>query len=246
MNIRTIKTHKIRKGDSIFRILDSYIKSLEEGSIVAVTSKIVSICEGRIMPYRSTDKDDLVKKEADYYLPKSSSKYNLFLTIKNNLMAVSAGIDESNSDGNYILWPVDPQKSANDIRSYLSKKFGRKKLGVVITDSITSPLKFGVTGVGIAHSGFLALNDIVGKADVFGRKLKMTKVSIIDGLAASAVLAMGEGGEQTPLAVITDVPFVKFQNRNPSKSELSALRIKLTDDVYAPVLEKADWKKGLK
>ena len=55
---------------------------------------------------------------------------------------------------------------------------------------------------------------------------------------------MGEGKEQTPLALITDVPFVQFQSRNPTNDEITNLRIDIADDMYAPLLTKADWKKG--
>jgi putative folate metabolism gamma-glutamate ligase len=245
MIVKAIKTHKITPDDhDVLKILARYVLRLSEGSIVAITSKIISICEGRFVPVESSDKDDLVKRESDFYLPKESNKYNLYLAIKNNLLAVSAGIDESNSDGNYVLWPKDPQASANKIRAYLAKRFKLKKIGVIITDSKTTPLRFGVTGAAIAHSGFSALNDLIGTKDIFGRTLKMTKVSVLDGLAASAVLLMGEGSEQTPLAIISDIPFVRFQERNPTGKELSELKIDIGDDVYAPILKAAKWKKG--
>jgi F420-0:gamma-glutamyl ligase len=72
----------------------------------------------------------------------------------------------------------------------------------------------------------------------------MTSASISDALGTSAVLVMGEGAEQTPLAVIEDVPFVKFQQRNPTKRELNALKMPLSDDLYAPLLRAVKWKKG--
>ncbi len=244
MNVRAIKTDKILAGkSSIFEILDKYVDQLSEGSIVAIASKIVALCEGRVVPVDAVDKDGLIKQEADLYLSKEESRYDLYLTIKNNILAVSAGIDESNTGGYYVLWPKDPQKSANEIRDYLVEKFGLKNVGVIITDSKTTPLRWGVTGIQIAHSGFLALNDLIGAPDVFGRKLKMTKEAIADGLAASAVLAGGEGSEQTPVVVITDIPFVKFQDRNPTTEEIESLRIKIDDDVYAPLLKSAPWKK---
>ena len=57
---------------------------------------------------------------------------------------------------------------------------------------------------------------------------------------------MGEGSEQTPLAVISDIPFVHFQDRNPTEEELAELKISIEDDVYAPLLKAANWKKGKK
>src|SRR6266508_2193439 len=69
-----------------------------------------------------------------------------------------------------------------------------------ITDSKTAPLRVGVTGVTLAYSGFQALNDYVGTKDLFGRAWRMIKVNVVDALATAAVLVMGEGSEQTPLA----------------------------------------------
>jgi len=245
MKVEAIKTHKITTRDQdLFAVLDKYVNKLEEGSIVAITSKIVSTCEGAVVPVKSSNKDELIKREADLYLPKEENKYNVYLTINENLLAVSAGIDESNADGNYVLWPKNVQNTANKVRQYLTKRFNLKKVGVIITDSKTTPLRWGVTGAALSHSGFSAINDLIGTEDIFGRELKMTKVGVLDGLANAAVLVMGEGGEQTPLAIISEIPFVKFQQRNPTKKEIAELKIPIEDDVYAPLLKGVRWRKG--
>ena len=245
MKITPIKTHKITlKDKDLFQILSSYLPRIKEGSVVAITSKVVSICEGRMVKIGTVNKDELVNKEAEYYLPKELNKYQFFLTIKNGLLTPTAGIDESNGNGYYVLWPRNAQKTANEVRRYLGKRFSLKKVGVIITDSKTTPLRWGVTGTAIAHSGFAALNDYIGKKDVFGRELRVTKGNVMDGLAAAAVLAMGEGKEQPPLALIEDIPFVKFQQRNPTKKELEELRIRMEDDLYDPLLTSVKWKKG--
>jgi dihydrofolate synthase / folylpolyglutamate synthase len=166
------------------------------------------------------------------------------LSINENHLVASAGIDESNSNGYYSLWPKNLQESVNAIREFLVRKHGVKRIGVVLTDSRIIPLRWGVTGFAVAHSGFKALNDYQGKPDLFGRIMQVEKLNISDSLASTAVLLMGEGAEQTPLAVITDVPMVTFQDRNPSDEELHALKISLKDDVYATMLTKAPWKKG--
>ena len=50
MQVRTIKTHKITSEDkSLEVVLDKYLRSIPEQSILAVTSKIVAICEGRLV-----------------------------------------------------------------------------------------------------------------------------------------------------------------------------------------------------
>lgn len=248
MKVTSIKTHKITAQDkSIFKILDTYITTLKENSIVVVTSKIVSICEGRIVKKVSdTQKDKLVKKEADYYLPREFNQYGFLISIKNSIMVASAGIDESNGNGNYVLWPKNPQKSANLIREYLVKRFHLKHVGVLITDSKLTPLRWGVTGVALAHSGFEAIYSYIGKPDIFGRLMRAEKTNMADALATSAVVVMGEGDEQQPLAVIEDTPFVKFQSRNPTKEEINAIRISLEDDVYSSLLTSVRWEKGKK
>ena len=245
MKVTTIRTEKITPFKiSLFEVLDRNLKDFKEESVLAITSKIVSICEGRVVKIGKEDKNSLIKKEADWYLPRSLSKYNFILTIKNNILLPSAGIDESNSNGHFVMWPKDPQKTANQVRDYLINRFNLKKAGVIITDSKTTPLRWGTGGVAIAHSGFKGLNNYIGKPDIFGRTLLVTQANIMDALAVAAVLTMGEGKEQTPLAVIEELPFVQFQQRNPTQKELKDLRIEIEDDLYAPLLTKVNWQKG--
>lgn len=247
MKIAPIKTPKITAGaGSLISVLERCLPALKERSILAVTSKIVSICEGSVIRVGTAEKRELIEREADYFIPPEESKYNITLTIKNNLLIPTAGIDESNGKGYYILWPRRPEKTANAIRRHIKKRFNLKEVGVIITDSKTTPLRWGTTGVGIAYSGFMPLKSYIGEPDIFGKRLKVTKASVIDGLAAAAVLVMGEGREQTPLAVIGDVPFVTFQQRNPTQKELRNLKIDISEDLYAPLLLRAPWRKGLK
>ena len=249
MKVSAVKTHKITQEDKdIFKILDQYILELPENSVVAVTSKIVSICEGSILKIDDTQgeefKEKLIQENSQYYISRASSKYNISFTITNNILSASAGIDESNGNGFYILWPKDAQDSANKIRGYLAQKFNVKNVGVIITDSKTTPLRWGVTGITLAHSGFNALFDYIGKEDLFGRAFVYEKLNLSDSLAAAAVLEMGEGSEQTPLAIIEEVKNIEFQERNPTAEELDSLRIGVEDDLFAPFLKNAKWEKG--
>lgn len=246
MKIFTIKTNKIDPTDkhNLYSLLDTYLACLREKSILAVTSKIVSICEGKTVKIGKISKRKLVKKEAEYYLSNEDYPQSIMLTIKNNILIPTAGVDESNGNGYYILWPVNPQKTANKIREYLKKRFKLQDVGVIITDSKTSPLRWGTTGIALTHSGFSALNDYIGTKDIFGRQLKVTKANVADALAVCAVLLMGEGSEQTPFVIAEDLPFIRFQNRNPSKKEIKELKINLEDDIYAPLLKSVRWQKG--
>ncbi len=247
MKIVAVKTRKITDKDTnILDVIDSYIDTLEERSILCITSKIISICEGRIIQTEKADKDELIKQESEYFLEKSENKYGFSLTITQNLLIPTAGIDESNGNGYYILWPKNPQKTANDIREHLTKKYNKKHIGIIITDSKTSPLRWGTTGVAIAHSGFKALNTYIGKSDLFDKTMRVTESNIMDGIAAAAVCVMGEGREQTPLALVTDTENVQFQERNPTEEELDHLKIDIDTDLYSSLLKLAPWKKGEK
>ncbi|MBP9670047.1 coenzyme F420-0:L-glutamate ligase [Candidatus Woesebacteria bacterium] len=247
MKITTIKTSPLSPNNAInlVEVIDQCVTKLSERSILTITSKIVSICEKRVVKATSgVDEKDLVREESDYYLPAEVSKYNITISIKNNLLIPTAGIDESNGDGYYILWPKDPQKSANLVRKHLRDKFKLKELGVMITDSKTTPLRWGTTGVAIGYSGFDPLNNYIDTPDVFGRHLKVTKANVLDGLTAAAVVVMGEGDECTPLAFIENVPFVHFVENDPTQEELDNLKISIEDDLYAPLIKNADWHKG--
>ncbi|MBI2593986.1 coenzyme F420-0:L-glutamate ligase [Candidatus Daviesbacteria bacterium] len=246
MIVNAIKTHKITSDDKdILVVLDKYIEKLEENSIVAITSKIVSVCEGSTIKIEDTvDKEKLIRENSQFFLPRSSNKYNINFTITNNILAASAGIDESNGNGYYILWPKNPQDSANKIREFLVNKFKLRSVGVIITDSKTTPLRWGVTGIALAHSGFNAVYDYIGKPDLFGRFFEFEKLNIADSLACSAVMEMGEGNEQTPLATIQDLKNIEFQARNPTGKELESIKISMEDDLYSPILKNIPWQKG--
>jgi F420-0:gamma-glutamyl ligase len=99
-------------------------------------------------------------------------------------------------------------------------------------------------GLGLAYSGFQPVNSYGEQVDLFDRPLHYTRTNVLDGLATTATLLMGEGAEQTPMAVIEDIPNVVFQRRNPTAEELANLRASLEEDSYAPLLQAMDWKPG--
>lgn len=247
MKVIPVKTRKVVPGKdkSLFLLLDEYLPRLKESSVVAITSKVAAICEERFVKVGKADKYEIIKKEAEYYLPQKLNKYGVMLTIKKGVLAPSAGVDESNAKGNFVLWPKDLQKTANEARAYIRKKQKLKKLGVIITDSRTLPLHWGTSGVSVAYSGFKPMENYIGKKDVFGRKLKVTIANVADAVATAAVLAMGEGAQRTPFAVIEDIARVRFCQGNPTKKELSSFSVnKRKDKLWSPLLLAVKWKKG--
>src|SRR5262249_21245094 len=144
----------------------------------------------------------------------------------------------------YVLWPKDAQATANRVRAWAKEKFGLIHVGVVITDSTCHPLRRGTNGIMLAYSGFRALNDYVGRPDLFGRTCTVTPADVAGGLAAAAGLQMGEGAEQTPIAILTELAFVHFHDRDPTGEELATVIIPLAEDLFAPFLASVQWRKG--
>jgi putative folate metabolism gamma-glutamate ligase len=245
MKVTPVKTNLIKPGTlTLTHFLDSYLESMSEASILAITSKVVSLCENRIVPIGSISKEDLIIQESAYYLPSELSKYGHHFSIADNTLISSAGIDESNGDNNYVLWPSNPQNTANQLRQYLLSRFNLKRVGVVITDSTCMPLRRGTYGIALSHSGFKALTNYIGKADLFGRPFEVSQANIAEGLAAASVVVMGEGTEQTPMAVISELPFVMFNDSDPSSEELESLKVLRSEDLFAPFLDNVEWKRG--
>nr|AIA18954.1 F420-0:Gamma-glutamyl ligase [uncultured bacterium] len=245
--IRTIRTGviSVQHADLLECIRRSRL-TLNEGDIVAVTSKVVGIWEGRTVPIGSIQKDELIKQEAQLWLErKHVPGMRVMHTITRGILIPSSGIDESNGNGQYILYPKDPNKSAQRLLRFLKKEYAIKKLGVILTDSHSTPLRRGVTGFALAYAGFPPLLDYRGTKDIFGRSFHFSQSNIPDALAAAAVLAMGEGAEQTPLAVISGTPWA---GRTASRTTrpFSSYDVSLKEDLYAPFLRNVSWKKGRK
>lgn len=246
MIVTPIKTAAVVPGKgTLQQFMDDSINELKDGTVVAITSKIIGIFEGRVLPIGSADKLELVERESEYFTPVEIAGIDYRFTRLHNTLIPNSGVDESNADNHYVLWPDDPQASANRIRQYLSRKFGLKKLGVLVVDSTAFPLRYGTVSIPIGHSGFLAAKDYRGKKDIFGRTMQVSISSVAGSLAAAAGIVMGEGAEQTPIALISDVPFVKFQDRDPTDQELSAFYIDIfKDDMFYPFLKTVKWQRG--
>ena len=227
MIIRPIRTRVFREGEDLFAFITKYLKKLPEKSVVVITSKIVALAERRTAVIRDAkSKERLIRRESEYAIP---TKY-VWLTIKDGMIMPSAGIDESNADGRLILLPKDSFETARILREKLRKKYRVKKLGVLITDSRTLPLRAGVVGVALGYAGFRGVKDYRNTPDIFGRKFKYSRTDVADSLATAAVLVMGEGNERQPLAIIQKTP-IEFCD----KIHRRELSIDIEDDMYRPL-----------
>ncbi len=228
MKTTAIKTRVFKEGEDIVAFIRAHIPRVEEGSILAITSKIVALGEGRVIsPRNKTEKAALIRRESTWQL-KTRSPWKL--TVRDGSVVVNAGLDDSNADGKIVLLPKDSYRAADKLRKQLKKAYRVKRLGIVITDSRINPLRAGVTGLAVGYAGFEGLRDYRGKPDIFGRTMKVTMTDVADSVATVATLVMGEGAERQPLAIIEAAP-VKFVERVNRRE----VRIPMKDDLYAPL-----------
>lgn len=213
--------------DNLDSLLADYLPPLQERDIIFVTSKILAISQGRCVKItETTNKRTLAKKEADEYLP------GTHLSIKNGILVSNAGIDASNGNGYYVLWPIRIEQTLHELWKKLRRRYGLKNLGIITTDTHSIPLRYGTIGTAIGSFGLEPLLDYRGSKDVFGQPLKYTRANLLDAIAATAVLLMGESGESTPLLILRGLPLAKFT----SKSAYRNLVVPRTQDKYAKLL----------
>ena len=226
MSVRAIKSSIITVKDNLLEVLSQTFQAsiqtgrrtvktsrIHEGDILVITSKVVAVTQGRVITVNNQNEfDALVKRESN----KLIGGKKVTLTLKNGIFTPWAGIDRSNTKkGTAVLWPKNPQKVATDVRAWLKKTYKLRKIGVIIVDSFCAPLRKGVIGIALAHSGFEGVRDKRGTKDLYGNSLKFTQEAIADSLATMANLAMGQGNEQTPFAIISGAP-VQFTNKKPA------------------------------
>jgi len=255
MDIRSIRTSFIEKGQNLFKTFqEASGERLKEWDIVCVTSKVVSMEQGRIVKLADvipSSKSLQMKKLqyskdfgahpelAELVLRESEGLFGdgfAYLSLKNNILIANAGIDLSNAPEGYaILWPREPWNWARSFRNKLKAEYDLVNVGVIVTDSHLTPLRRGVTGLAIAYSGFEGVQSEIGKPDLFGKPLKVTEKAVADDLASVAVLVMGESGESKPFTLIRGAPVI-FTDREIKPMESS---IDPTVDLYAGIYNKA-------
>jgi dihydrofolate synthase / folylpolyglutamate synthase len=239
MKFLPVKTRKLYPPkDDFFKALNANLPKLKDGDVLLIASKVLAIHQGRCEknqePRTKSQKNILIKKEADYSLPSHMvNSSDIILTIKDYTLIPSAGIDESNGNGYFILWPRDVNRLLKKLVMSLKKKHRLKNLAAIAVDSHTTPLRWGTQGISIGFYGLKPVYDYRGKKDIFNRKLKYTQRNLVDTLADLGALMMGEGNEQTPAVILRGAKFVKFTNQDTYKQ----LVIPPKKDLYYPLLK---------
>jgi len=230
-----LRSSLAKPGDSIPELFSKALAKkrtrLKTGDIVAVSSKIVGICENRIRyldsirpgwrARRLARKHSMVPSFAQAVLDEADTVVGgvkgALLTVKNGDAVANAGIDRKNApEGAVVIWPRNADLSAVKIRQSIRRRSG-KNVGVVIVDSRVSPMRLGTTGFAIGCAGFEPVEDLRGGVDLFGGRIEITFRAIADGVAASAQLVMGEASDQIPFAIVRDAP-VRLSNGHDIRS----------------------------
>ena len=233
MLVHGIKTRiLVPPQDDMYAMLEEMDLDLQERDVLLVSSKILAIHHGRCVPFEDIEKGEVIAREADYLHDYGHRKYPL--TIKHNAFISSGGVDSSNGNGHYVLPPEHPFDDAKELWNYFRKRFSLEELGIIITDSYSMPLRMGSQTISIGFWGIAPLRKYQGTEDLFGREFKVSRVNIIDSLAANSGLVSGEGSESSPLTLIRDVPDIVFSDEyNKDK-----LFVKPEEDRFYPLLKK--------
>jgi coenzyme F420-0:L-glutamate ligase / coenzyme F420-1:gamma-L-glutamate ligase len=119
-------------------------------------------------------------------------------------VCANGGVDASNvgpRSGEVVtLLPVDPDASADGIRSAIRERF-EVDLPVVISDSFGRPWRLGIVDVAIGVSGLAPIEDLRGRPDADGRVMRSTVRAVADEIASAAELALGKT-DGRPAAVV--------------------------------------------
>ncbi|PNU05785.1 coenzyme F420-0:L-glutamate ligase [Novosphingobium guangzhouense] len=208
-------------AQAICRALADTGDSLRDGDICVIAQKIVSKVEGRTVDLaslepgeqaqalaRRTGRDPgmaqaILDESAEIMRPHPAA---IIARHRTGHVLANAGIDASNvaggDEGTVLLWPVDPDASARRLRADLVRVSGAR-VGVVIADSMGRAWRIGTVGTAIGCAGLVVLEDRRGQGvDLYGRTLQATVIAVADSIAAMASLAMGEGDEGTPVAIV--------------------------------------------
>ncbi|MDR2603233.1 MAG: coenzyme F420-0:L-glutamate ligase [Puniceicoccales bacterium] len=212
---------------NIFSLFDSEGFLLEESDMLCIATKCLAIHQGRCVKIGTIDKKQLIRREADWVW-----EGNYSLTVKDGIVIPFSGVDESNGNGYYVLWPQNVTKLLAEIHKYLCEKFTIKYLGLMSIDSKIEPFRRGTVGVAQDIFGFNPIKDYKGKEDIFGRRLEMTSVNIADSLASAACYLMGEGNECCPLLIIRGAENVEFGN----KFSMANTQLVKEDDMFGNIL----------
>lgn len=205
----------IHTGDNLPLIICKNLE-LQDRDIVIVASTVVAKAEGEIfrleditpgktaleMASRNGKDARFIQAVLSRSREVLVEKPFMLVTTLAGHTCVNAGVDESNIEDGFLLYPpVNPDVSASRLGQELEKLSG-KKLSVIVTDTNGRAFKLGQTGAAIGIYKITPIKHWIGEKDLFGKVLEVTEEAVADELAGAANLLMGEGAGGTPVVVI--------------------------------------------
>jgi coenzyme F420-0:L-glutamate ligase/coenzyme F420-1:gamma-L-glutamate ligase len=187
---------EFRPGDDLNSAIAAAAPWLRDGDVVVVTSKVVSKCEGRLVPAPDDveARDELRRKLIDQESARVLARKGRTLITENRLGVVqaAAGVDGSNVGATELaLLPVDPDASAATLRTGLRERLG-VAVGVVVSDTMGRAWRNGQTDAAVGAAGLAVLHSYAGVVDPHGNELQVSEIAVADEIAAAADLAKGK------------------------------------------------------
>ncbi len=195
---------EVRPGDDLAAVLAAALHEVgvREGDVVAVTQKIVSKAEGRMVPEEGDGRAAWVERESARIVARRGDL--VIAETRHGFVCANAGVDASNVEAGFLtLLPEDPDGSAERIRARLAGELA-VSIGVVITDTFGRAWRRGVVNVAIGCAGLPALVDLRGTPDHTGRLLEATVLALADEVASASGLVMGKAS-RVPVAIVRGV-----------------------------------------
>ena len=185
----------VSKAENCFVRLDEVTPSAKAKELAAKVKK-----DPRLVEVILWDSAEVIRARAGV----------LIVQHKLGFISANAGIDHSNvsqKNGEVVLrLPVDPDKSAHQLRDKLGMETGLKP-AVLIIDSHGRPWRVGTYGVVIGLAGLHPVEDLRGEPDLFEVPLQYTDVGLADQIAAAASLVMGQAAEGCPAVIVRGLDF---------------------------------------
>jgi coenzyme F420-0:L-glutamate ligase / coenzyme F420-1:gamma-L-glutamate ligase len=204
--------HRFRPGDDLAEALLDAVSaagvSLQDGDVVCVASKVVSLAEGQLVPIPAVDDPkDARRAVAREHAAEivAESPWVLVTRTQHGFVAANGGVDASNLGvDEALLLPEDPDASAAQLRQALAERVGTE-VGIVVTDTFGRPWRLGQTDVALGVAGTAAIRDERGAADLHGRPLEVTEAAVADEVAGAADLVRTKASG-TPFVLVRGLP----------------------------------------
>jgi coenzyme F420-0:L-glutamate ligase/coenzyme F420-1:gamma-L-glutamate ligase len=150
---------------------------------------------------------------------------SLLITVtKQGILASDAAMDYSNNPGGMCtLLPENPTESARRIREGLTRHCGGD-VAVILTDTEVAYMHlYGSLDIAIGYSGILPVSRGFGTKDRFGREKFGGVDVVVDELASSAALLMGQTSQGVPVVIAKNVAYERGEEVPPAATPVGIL-----------------------